>query len=262
MVKQTNRKAAPAPQEMEAGTPVSPAANDEKLTLDVVAPQGGTRNVFITTAKADATKAATKISMMGTIRQQLAEARDYQDQGGHWMREATTIADKAGLALYQGRTAGLLTGDELSATLGDAFGFKTRPSDGKASKTPDGLGEDIRKRIVRAVAATEYVTGNSVPGFFSGIPEDEVEPVVTALENGEISLWSAYGKFTDIKRAHQVRLDIAFDPKKIAAIVAALSSDGSGERVKASPGLVAAYGALIEVLSVIGDEPVVEDTPE
>lgn len=198
--------------------------------------------------------AAAKMALLGTVRQQLAEAADLFAAGASKAELAREVANKAAIGLYQGRVDGSVNQDEVSAILGDQFGYKTK-KDGSPSKTPQGEGEAIRKRVVRAAFANDYVTTGDGGRFFEGLPKDEIEAVCNAVSNGETSIWSAYEQFATIKREHSARVDAAFDPKRMAAIVASLTTDGAAEIVLNSPALVAVYAALRDAINVIAETP-------
>lgn len=251
MAKKTNQPAPVLATEGVTGTENNAA---EVVTLADIAPQGGTKANVFTNAAAEVSKAvAAKVQLLSSARQRLAEASDYYNSGDSFTREATAVADKAAALLYQGRTNGTLSAEEVSAALGDVFGFKMK-ADGKPGKTPDKQGEHIRKRVVRAVNAMEYVTNGDGGRFFEGLPENEIAGILNGLEGGAVSIWSAYDMFADVKKAHAIKTEAAFNPAAIAKIVEALTGETAGEIVRASPALVAAYGALIEVLAVIGTE--------
>jgi hypothetical protein len=238
------------------GTPANAAAPATKET----SPKGGATlrqrpNIFKDLGQATTQAARDKLELMGSVKQRLAEAYDLFKEGDDKAAEANLIADKAAFNLYQGRSGGILTKDEVSAVLGDIFGYKPVTKDGKEvpGKTPKGQGEAIRKRVVRAVSAEEYVRDGDGGTFFEGLPDDEISDVLDAVKEGQMSIWTAYEKFAEIKREHATRTDIAFDAKKIAAIVASLSNEGAADNFANNPTLVAAYGALIDVVNVIGE---------
>lgn len=193
-----------------------------------------------------------KLQEMQVIRQRLAEAADLFSEGKGREAEASEIADDAALRLYQARADGLVSNDEISGVLRDIFGAVPR-KDGTPGNTPAGQGAHIRKRIVRAVNALEYVTNGDGGRFFEGLPEGEVEDALNRLKNGG-SIWSAYEDFADIRKAHMVRTNAAFDPKRIGAIVESLSEEGAAKMIAENPALVEAYAALLDVLNVLGEE--------
>lgn len=214
-----------------------------------------------------------KMAIMGDVRQSLEHARQLYSEGGNKANEAQEIAGSAAKRLYQARVEGSVSNDEISATLGDIFGYKVKggvqagatptnagvPKDytvaGKAvaSKTPWGPGEAIRKRINRASEAAEYVGGDSTITFFAGLPVEEIADVLDGIEEGGFGLWSAYDKFAKIKSEHATRVEMAFDPKKIGTIVGALAEEGAAAKLLANPELVAAYQGLVEVLNILGE---------
>lgn len=242
---------------LAAGT-LSTAAAEK---IDGMAPGKGKRaNIFTQASTQVQAQVAEKVTLVSQAKQSLAHAADLYNEGNDKAKEATEIADKAAVSLYQARVKGLASGEEVSAILGDVFGFKQK-KDGSPSKTPDGQGEAIRKRVVRAVQAAEHINNGDGGRFFEGLSEDSaaedgttLAEVVAALEAGNTSIWTAYEKFAEIKRAHMVKTNAAFDPKRIAALVESLSEEGAAKVIASAPALVAAYGALIDVLQVVGEQ--------
>jgi hypothetical protein len=216
-------------------------------------------NIFAIQAAKVSEQVSLKLTMMQTARQQLAHANDLFAEGEGKSKEATEIADEAAMTLYQGRTDGVVSADEVSGALGDVFGYKAK-SDGKPGKTPAGQGEAIRKRVVRATAAYDHLNGGDGGRFFEGLTADSttadgltLADVVHNVGTGAMSIWTAYEKFAEIKREHTVKTDIAFDAKRIAGIVGSLSEEGAADTLRNMPELIAAYGALIDVLNVVGE---------
>lgn len=238
----------------EAANDVTDTVEDHAVHLAETSRPVGKGNLFAKTADNINRKVAAKLVLMGTVRQQLAHAADLFSEGGDKAAEATEIAAKAAKALYQARIDGVLLPDEVSGALGDVFGYKPK-ADGTPGKTPAGQGEAIRKRVVRAAQAAEFVTGGDGGAFFTGLPENEVQSVLNGVETGSLSIYTAYDKFAEIKRDNATRVDPAFDPKRIGALVEKLSEKGAGDRLRQSPALITAYTALIDVLNVIGEEP-------
>lgn len=207
--------------------------------------------------------------LVKSVSQVMAHASDLYAEGDDKAKEAKGIADKAAIQLYQGRASGILTAEQVSDVLRNAFGaqkkgartVKVHPADPDASKTPFGAGEDIRKRVVRAANAFDHINGRAEDRFFEGLDRDSADEdgntlgdVLDRLSEGAIGLWASYERMAAIKRAHQVRTNPAFDAKKMAAIVNALGEEGARSIILANPGLKIVYAELIEVLSVIGEE--------
>lgn len=268
------RQPAPSPQpnQKAAGQKVDKAdthnASDDAETMGVTGNLSGgaaalianasvpkrTNNLFLMQAANISQQARRKIELMGDVRQRLAEASDLFAEGDDRREEATEVAAKAALGLYQARISGTISADEVSAALGDAFGWK-KLKDGSPSKTPLGQGEAIRKRVVRAVSAAEYVSNGDGGRFFEGLPEKEVDNVLTLMQNGEMGFWAAYERFAEIKRENAIKTNPAYDPKKVAAFVESLSQDGAGDVIRNNPALIASYAALLDVLVTLGEEP-------
>lgn len=238
-----------------------PSATNETPVLklvDVVESKGTRANTNLFTAKdvEVSRKAAEKVALMGTVRQRLAEANDLFAAGEDKAKEATSIADQQAVKLYQARIADVVSKEEISATLGDVFGFKVK-SDGTPGKTPNGQGEAIRKRIVRASQAWDYVTDGDGGTFFEGLPEDDITAILDAIEGG-MSIWTAYDKFAEVKRNHAIKTELAFDVRKMSALVAKLSEPDSGDIIRSSDELIAVYSGLLKILVIIGEAPVAE----
>lgn len=202
--------------------------------------------------------AEAKAAMLGTVRQQLAEAADLFKAGLGTTNEGRETAAKAALGLFQLRRDGRMSQEELTALLGDQFGFKTK-KDGTPSKTPSGEGENIRKRVTRAAQAAEYVASGGTEGtrFYDGLPVNEVESVLNRIgaETDGLSIFSAYDSLGDIKSDATDPIEAAFNPKTVMRLYNKLSEAGSGDIVRSSELLMTAYAALMDVLNVIAEQP-------
>jgi hypothetical protein len=206
---------------------------------------------------------AAKHALLSETKQRLAEAADCYAEGGAKAEEGKAIADKASVRLFTARADGILSADELSSMLGDAFGWKAKKGnkdrpvkggDPDASKTPFGQGEAIRKRVVRAVQAHEYVTDADASKFFDGLPKEKVQDVLTRVRNNDLSIWSAYDMMGDIKRENVTRPDPAHDPKAVAKFVNALAEPSFAQRFLANPDLQDAYLALHDMIVQVDAE--------
>jgi hypothetical protein len=238
--------------------PIVEAVNEETATvLSIRMGKGNRANIFEEEAVRISEAAAAKHQQLSEARQRLAEAKDYYDRGSEFAVQAEQAASRAAIALFEARSGGQITPDEVSGILGDQFGWKAK-KDGTNSKTPAGAGEGIRKRIVRAVNAHLYVTGQmeKPDAFFEGLPSDEVQAVLNDLRkpSGGITIWQAYQSFADVKKGVSVRIPAAFNPATIAKMVEQLSEEGAGEKVRQNASLRSAYGGLLRILMVIGTE--------
>lgn len=207
--------------------------------------------------------AADKISLLGSVRQRLAEAVELSKLGGEKAQEAEDIANVQSLRLYQARLmTGGIDANELSAMLGDVFGFKPK-QDGTPGKTPNGLGESIRKRVVRLVGAAEYATSGEGGAFFTNLPPEKVADVVSLVEyraahpdepDKGMSIYRAFDKLAEIRKETLAPRPAAWmDPKAIAGFVGKLREPGAVAVVMDTPGLETAYSALWAVLTVVGE---------
>lgn len=257
--------------------------------------KSGKPNLFEIRAAAKSGDIAKKTMLLSSARQHLAEAADIMAKSGNLTTEAKLIAEREALRLYTGRVDGTISADEVSNALGDVFGRKpltSGPKAGQPGKTPAGLGEEIRKRIVRASAAAEYVTSGDGGSYFNGLPVEPVAEIVQKLDNkaravelrqqaeralasdnpetvataetlsaqalqleaAAVTLWTAQDAFAEVKRAAaDSPVNAAFDPTKLAKLVDDLSADGAIAKVQASEPLMDAYTALFRVLLLIAE---------
>lgn len=235
-------------------------------TLEAGKPEGEAKpvNAFAARLAERADKGDEKVKVVTEVKQRLAEAYDAFNSGDDRLTEANQIADKAGVKLYQAQADGSMTADEVTALIGDVFGFQKKGStatrvnagDSEASKTPFGKGNTLRQRIVRMVNASDYIDNGAESGFFSTVPdeaEDEIAAVIAAVDSGDMSLFRAYDRFAEIKRAHVEKVPFAFDPAKIAALSTELLKAGAIERIAKSDALRDEYATLLEVIQTVGD---------
>jgi len=206
---------------------------------------------------------AAKHAILTETKQRLSQAADLFSEGGDKAREGKVIADTCAVELYKARNNGVLAADELSSILGDTFGWKAKKGDKEqpvkggdpdASKTPFGQGEAIRKRVVRAVQAHEFVTGADTSKFFDGLPTQPVADILQRVENGTYSLWTAYDMLGEVKRDTSTRINPAFDPKGVAKFVEALRETGAAQAFLSNPALQDAYLALHDMIIEVDRE--------
>lgn len=229
-------------------------------------PEGETKpvNAFAARLAERANKGDEKVKVVTEVKQRLAEAYDAFNSGDDRLTEANQIADKAGVKLYQAQADGSMTADEVTAIIGDVFGyqkkgasaFRVTSGDPEASKTPFGKGNTLRQRIVRMVNASDYVESGADIGFFGTMPEEateEVESVIAAVDSGDMSIFRAYDRFAEIKRAHVEKVPFAFDPAKIASLSVELLKAGAIDRIAKSDALRDEYATLLEVIQTVGD---------
>lgn len=216
-----------------------------------------------------------KAQLVGAARQKLAEAADMAAQGGEAETQATQTASEAAGMLYQGRIEGVITDDEITNYLGDAFGYREKgnasnrvdPGHRDASKTPFGLGEVIRKRLVRSVKATDFVrsNGEEVPtAFFEPLDVSDVAPLINELRDGKRTIWSVYNELGELKKkagGTSNRVAPAFDPARIAAMANTLGNDyeASVTTIAENDDLFNAWADLFGIIDVVlSDERLVE----
>lgn len=225
----------------------------------------GTKQAHLLTAHTEGMreKVLRKSELMGSARKILREAAVMYSLGDTKEKEAAAVATQGTAPLYQARAEGLITQDELTATLGDIFGYKAK-SDGTPSKTPKPHGEYIRKRIVRGVAAKEFVETGDGGRFFVGIPKEAVAPLVERLDAADLSVWQAYDRLTEIKREAALgRVEPALNAKIMAGIVERLGKPDAPAMIADNPALLPIYAALLDQLLVLdGRKPMIGEVPE
>lgn len=217
-------------------------------------------SLFALVGATEGASIAHKTQFMGNIRQKLAQVADEAAENGENAAETEALAGTCATQLYFARRNGLISGDELTALLGDVFGYNPK-QDGTPGKTPTGNGAAIRKRVVRALQGWDYINGGDGGRFFEGMDKSEVAPVINSIGrtkevNGEKvpdgpSVWVAYKQLGDIKSQSTVRTEFAFDPKRIAGLVDKLSEAGARDKLLSNPSLIKAYGALFDQLRIL-----------
>lgn len=163
---------------------------------------------------------------------------------------------KASFVLYQGMTSGVATYEEVSELLGRQFGWR-RKQNGEQSKTPHGQGETIRKRVRRASDAKAFVLGAEPKALFAPLEREAVAAMVASVDAGERSVFTLYDDLAKMKAdATGTRPAPAFDPKRIAALAAALGADvaASVELMHKTPGLFEAYAGLSRIMRNVSAE--------
>lgn len=172
-------------------------------------------------------------------------------------RKLTEAASKAGFLLYRGRINGLLTADEASELLGRSFGWKTKQN-GEASKTPFGTGEDLRKRVVRAVNAHAFAVRGAEPtAFFEPLSRGDVKPLLSEMEAGKRTIWQLFRDLSEMKaEASGSRPKPAFNPKTVIAMAGTLGENvGNTLRIiHETPGLLEAYAGLQRMMDTVFTE--------
>jgi hypothetical protein len=198
------------------------------------------------------TAGGDKMQLIGTIRQHLAEVADIAaevGEGGTKVEEAASVAAKE---LYNARMAGTINNEEISAMLGDVFGFRIT-STGAQSKTPDGTGKTIRDRVFRIIKAAEYATSGEGDRFFAVLPQDTVAELVESVENDDASIWTVYHDLSELRKGNlPARVPLAFDPKRLGTVALALTEEGAAKNLADNPGLVKAYLAIMDGLEPFG----------
>jgi hypothetical protein len=273
-MRKTTKAPAPSINTDEGTEALEGVASVNVVSLDIKPGKGKRSSLFDTIAVEENARLAEKTKLSTTARQQLAEAFDLFKEGANRADEAKSVASKASVALYQGRTTGLLSAEEVSSILGDQFGYKVKgtaqagaspttggvPSDYSkngqtASKTPYGDGEQIRKRVVRLAAAYSFVHDGDGGTFFEGLDPDEVSGLLDSVESGDTSMYRAFDILTEMrKEANGDQTPAAFRVKTITTIADKLSEASAPALMIDTPGLAAAYAALRQIIDIVDAE--------
>lgn len=220
--------------------------------------------------------AAAKVQLLQDARKAFSEAAQLADKGDDQEAKAVEISNRGGLMLYTGLASGIVSRAEVTAILGDEFGWKGKGNkvgqrvtsaepDATRGTTPYGLGNQLRQRIVRAHNAHLFVSGreDDAGAFFDGLTPDIVQPIVNEYTGEDGSLWALYKHLAEAKsNATGVRPKDAFNPKKIAAIVATLGENMERTvEMFGNASLFNAYDSLYRMLGEI-DRQLPEETSE
>lgn len=183
-----------------------------------------------------------KLATLDTAKAAFEDAKALYAAGDDKAAQGDEMADIGAKALYNCQLEGSVTKEETSALMGQIFGYKAKP-DGTPSKTPAGQGEVIRKRIVRAVDAANYLNGNGdCPKFLEGVELGDAASVIGQFEAGHISIFTAYDKLGKLKE--KATLHPAYNPAMLAKIAAELLKPEAAKAIAKSPELLGAYTAL------------------
>ena len=164
--------------------------------------------------KAKADLLQFKVTLLSSVNADLSEAARLTGEGSAKATAASVYEESALLSLYRLRTARIydeqgnalvaMSGNELTSTLGDKYGYKINPDTGKQSKTPVKQAEAIRKRVVRLVNAFEAVEAfeagkpEHVPDYFKSCQSADLQAVLSRVEAKGLSPYSAYDKLGEI----------------------------------------------------------------
>lgn len=248
----------PQPQP-EVQTPAAPAKTADRKVVGI---RGGqTASEIRAHGRKDVV--GRKHSEEQRIRQALAEIADLYAAGAEKAQEAETAAVNLQTEMFIDVRDGIFPINVVSSMLGDTFGYrkkgdaKTRVPAGHkdAGRTPFGAGEAIRKRIVRAFQAFDYVSNGNATALFEGLPKDDVAEVVNRIgadENG-ITVWTAYDTLGKLKTRETNRAPAFFDPRKVAALTDGLTAnlERSAELFAENAALGDAWAELVEVIHEI-----------
>lgn len=210
-----------------------------------------------------------KVTLLSAAKQKLAMADGLYKAGLSKAEEAETASAEAANSLYQARAKNIASFEEITALLGDVFGFRKKgdansrvdPGSPDASATPFGKGEYIRKRVIRLTKTREYLSTGRGDRFFSSVPEENAEEfqkaiseITKRLDAGEISPFTAYDQIANARKealGDRQTIPPAFDPKKVAAMVEALRAPDALKKLEANEALAAAYDSLFEAMNML-----------
>lgn len=228
---------------------------------------GNASNAFRNARKLQMEQKRNAVEHISQARQKFAEAADLAAKGQENSEEVAKISGEGAVLIYQAVSAGELPRDKVSEILGDCFGWKgkgkakgqriTVANHPDAGATPWGPGEDVRKRIVRALKARDFVRSNGDEGdaFFEPLDPDNVRAALNAFESGEMSIDKLYKTLAEQKaEATGTRPPAAFDPKRILAMSAKMRENvkATAELAGKHPSLFDAYAELLETLELVG----------
>ena len=210
-----------------------------------------------------------KQTLIAQINVSLDEAAKLASAGEAGAAEAMEKSQSAALKLYQGWVSGAFDAAQVTELLGKKFGAKEKgnskvrlawASGPTASSTPFGMGEAIRKRVVRAVRAHEFCQSGGTEGvaFFDTLTVDDVQPLVSAVNAGQRSVSTLYDDLAALKTAQNTgtRPKLAFDPARIASITDTIGENiaTSLQMVGQSESLFNAYCDLYDMIGLIRSE--------
>lgn len=212
-------------------------------------------------------KAEASLTAMQEVGQTLAQVADLENEGKAKSREAKELASKAAFGLFNARTNGLVSNEQITSILGDKFGYKEKGENAdksrpvlagspNASKTPFGEGEAIRKRVVRAIDAFRFVVSNGedATSFFEGLDIEAVKTVLSDIDAGK-SIYTAYDEMTEIRKNGNPTIAAPFNVATIMKQTARLTEGDVADKLRENPDLILAYKALSEQIERLMSAP-------
>jgi hypothetical protein len=213
-------------------------------------------------------RSIAKTQLRQTIRQHLAEVADMAKEAGQTSSAVTAKAAEVGMELLNARISGDLSPAEVSDILGDIFGVKgtgkavgqvLRPGEKSAGKTPAGTGEEIRKRVVRAYAAYDFLNNgpSSATKYFDGMDSDTVQPLFSSLmdDDSEATLWSFYNDLGAAKREANDPTPFHLNPERIAKLATTVGENvkATAKAINGDSDLKASYAGLLQQLLIVNE---------
>lgn len=260
-VSQPTEEAAKLPEDVIAEVQAMPEETAELIAIETRRKGKG----LLETEMAAVTEAfRNKATTLQTVRQKLAEVADMASESEELSGKALEQSSEAAALLYQAWRNSVVDKNEVSALLGDLFGWrkkgdsktKVRTGDKDQSATPFGPGETIRKRIVRAYNAAEYVaTGDcDSMAFFEPIEQKDVAAALNEFHDGKASIDKLFKTLSDLKaEATGTRPKAAFDPNRIAALAKQMGENvnNTADAILTDAGLRAAYRSLLQIIQTV-----------
>jgi hypothetical protein len=197
--------------------------------------------------------AAFKLENVNYAKECFLTAKNLEAAGDGDKREAQLVSSEGAMALVEVMVddKNPMAREEMNAILGDLYGWKITPATGKQSKTPEGKGNDIRKRIIRYVDAVAYANGAATaPKFLEGVEAQTVADSLLEAVQNQTSIWTVYDTLGGLK-AKPAPVELALNAKRIAELVESLSNVGNMTSIAADPALLAIYSELHSAMGTL-----------
>ncbi len=260
----TNTNTAVLEPEVAAAQSAEATGNSTDLPKSAAKLGGGL--IAVLASRTDAVQA--RMTLRQTIRQHLAEVADMAKEAGDTTAEVTAKAAAVGYELFDARRTGQLQANEVSEILGEIFGVKgtgknvgkvMRPGEKGAGKTPAGTGEEIRKRVVRAVAAADFVANGPSPAtkyFNDSFEQSDIQPLLNDLSpDGDGNIWSFYRQLQEMKRVNNDPVPFHLNAERIAKFATSISEGikQTAANINGNNELKAAYAGLMQQILLLND---------
>lgn len=204
-----------------------------------------------------AEKAAIREAIKDDITTLIAESEKLEGDTQEIETTLRELQSRPADRLFRALIGQYFTMPEVNALLLGAFGPKIT-STGKESKTPQGKGEVIRKRVVRAYQATSYCLDpeSDCPKFLEGVDMETITPIVSDLisETPSQSVFTVYDVLGSLKEKEKVPSHLNANAilklaKAIVENAGTIADDAKA--LEAYAGLHEALGKLWEVSDMV-----------